>query len=345
MKYHGKYYPGRHEPIISEDLCDRVEAILAAHKLAGERDRKHSHYLKGSIFCGACGGRLTYSRNTGNGGTFEYFVCLGNQRHKCAERLDAVEAAIENHYRTIAATDDDRERVRTAVEQKLSEMTETSTQETERCKALLADLKIQERKLMEKDYRDEISAEPFSEESVRIRRERLDATAVVDRLNVHHGEIQDALALVLSIFRHDIHDLYLRATPTQRRFINQAIFKAIWLSQRGLPAKHAIRSDTRRQRGHPHRQSSHARTPQGPEKPSSRPQRGGIGSIGPWFHYCIYGGRNWAARKPGADDCGAAGSRVAKARKARSSPPVRGRAKPLDHPLETTTAHFDLLRH
>jgi hypothetical protein len=93
---------------------------------------------------------------------------------------------------------------------------------------------IQERKLMEKDYRDEISNELFSDESVRIRRERLDATVVADRLNVHHGEIQDALALVLSIFSHDIHDLYLRATPTQRRFINQAIFKALWISHEDI---------------------------------------------------------------------------------------------------------------
>jgi site-specific DNA recombinase len=233
VNYHGKYYPGRHEPIISEELFDRVQAVCAAHKLAGERDRKHQHYLKGSLFCGACGRQLTYSRNTGRGGTYEYFLCSANQRHECpqrAQRVDAVEAAIESHYRTIAITDADRERVRAAVEQKLSKMTETSATEIERCNKLLADLKTQERKLMEKDYRDEISAELFSEESTRIKRERLDATAIVARLNIHHETIQDALALVLAILSQDIHDLYLRATPTQRRFINQAIFEAIWIS-------------------------------------------------------------------------------------------------------------------
>lgn len=109
-------------------------------------------------------------------------------------------------------------------------MTETSAQEIERCNGLLADLKIQERKLMEKDYRDEISTELFSEESARIKRERASATAILARLNVHHDAIQDALALVLAILSRDIHDLYLRATPTQRRFINQAIFQAIWIS-------------------------------------------------------------------------------------------------------------------
>jgi hypothetical protein len=63
-----------------------VQAILAAHKLAGERDHKHSHYLKGSLHCGNCGRRLTYSRNKGRGGTYEYFICSANQRHECPQR-------------------------------------------------------------------------------------------------------------------------------------------------------------------------------------------------------------------------------------------------------------------
>ena len=237
VKYHGKHYPGRHKPIITEELFEQVQAVLAAHKLAGERDRKHQHYLKGSIFCGICGRQLTYSRNTGSGGTYEYFVCLGNQRRECAQRaqrVDAVEAAVENHYRTIDFTPADCKRVRATAEKRLVQMTEVSTQEIERCNALLADLKTQERKLMQKDYNDEISAELFREESARIKRERLDATAILKRLGVRHESIQDALALVLAILDHDLHDLYLRATPTQRRFINQAIFEAIWVSHEDI---------------------------------------------------------------------------------------------------------------
>ena len=234
VKYHGKHYPGRHDKIISEELFEQVQAVLAAHKLAGERDRKHQHYLKGSIFCGICGRQLTYSRNTGSGGTYEYFVCLGNQRRECAQRaqrVDAIEAAVEQHYRTIAFSPADCKRVRATAEKRLVQMTEVSTQEIERCNGLLDDLKTQERKLMEKDYRNEISAELFSEESARIKRERLDATAILKRLSVRHEEIQDALALVLAILDHD---LYLRATATQRRFINQAIFEAIWISHEDI---------------------------------------------------------------------------------------------------------------
>jgi hypothetical protein len=43
---------------------------------------------------------------------------------------------------------------------------------------------------MEKDYHDEISAELFSEESARIKRELMDATVIVARLSLHHDAIQ-----------------------------------------------------------------------------------------------------------------------------------------------------------
>ncbi len=71
----------------------------------------------------------------------------------------------------------------------------------------------------------------FSEESARLKRERLDATAIVDRLSADHGTIQDALALMLTILGRDVHDVYLRATSTQRRVITQGIFAGLWDSR------------------------------------------------------------------------------------------------------------------
>jgi hypothetical protein len=147
-----------------------------------------------------------------------------------------VEAAVENYYRTIAITPDESQRVKIAVEERLDALSETSIREIERCKELLANLKTQERKLLQKEYRDEVSPEMFSEESARLKRERLDATAtatataIVDRLSADHGTIQDALALMHTILGRDVHDLYLRATSTQRRVITQGIFAGLWIS-------------------------------------------------------------------------------------------------------------------
>jgi hypothetical protein len=55
------------------------------------------------------------------------------------------------------------------------------------------------------------------------------AEAIIARLNVRHEDLTEALNLMLGVFERDLHDLYLRANVTQRRLINQAIFKAIWV--------------------------------------------------------------------------------------------------------------------
>jgi hypothetical protein len=114
VTYRGKSYPGRHEPLISQELFDRVQAVLESHNHAGERDRTHQHYLKGTIRCGTCGCRLVYSQNKGNGGTYEYFVCPYYQRDECPH-VDIVESAIEEHYRGVAITEAEREEVRQAI--------------------------------------------------------------------------------------------------------------------------------------------------------------------------------------------------------------------------------------
>lgn len=232
VAYKGKVYPGRHEAIIIEELFDRVQEILKSHNLSGERDRKHQHYLKGTIFCDECGHRLVYSRHKGNGGTYEYFVCPYNQRRECANgyhRAETVEAKIEEHYKTITLTADERNRVVREVERRLAKLAATSEQELRRCNALLTDLKEQERKLMAKHYKDELSEEFFSEEATRIKRERSDAQAIIARLNIRHDELQQFLAMVLRLVSYDLHDLYLRAKPHVRRLMNQAIFEAIWV--------------------------------------------------------------------------------------------------------------------
>jgi site-specific DNA recombinase len=230
--YKGKVYPGRHEPLVSEELFEQVRAVLKAHAQSGERDRKHSHYLKGSIFCEHCNHRLTFSRNKGNGGFYEYFVCPLHQRRNCSQRyqrMEAVEAAVEEHYRTVGLSADERDRVMAAIEQHLAKLASTSKEELDRCQMVLAGLKGQERKLMAKHYADEISDELFHDEAARIKSERKDAEAIIARLTIRHEDLVAGLELALKLASSDLYDLYLRASPTVRRLMNQAIFEAIWV--------------------------------------------------------------------------------------------------------------------
>jgi site-specific DNA recombinase len=143
--------------LVSQELFDNVQAVLIAHRHSGERDRKHQHYLKGTIRCGTCGSQLVYSRNTGNGGTYEYFVCHKNQRGQCPQGYqpaDLVEAAIEAHYAGVPFSEAEREQVREAITADLSEKVATAQQEIERCEAVLEEVNVQERKLLHMHYAD-----------------------------------------------------------------------------------------------------------------------------------------------------------------------------------------------
>ncbi len=50
---------GIHEPLVSPAVFDRVQAILKLQERHDDRSRKHYHYLRGTLACGTCGGRLT----------------------------------------------------------------------------------------------------------------------------------------------------------------------------------------------------------------------------------------------------------------------------------------------
>jgi site-specific DNA recombinase len=129
VRYKGKLYKGRHTAVISEELFDRVQAVLEAHNKSGERDRRHQHYLKGTIRCGRCNHRLTYSLNRGNGGAYSYFICGPSQRRECDcgyMRMEDVEAKIEDHYRSIRLKPATRERVVALVEKRIAALAATS---------------------------------------------------------------------------------------------------------------------------------------------------------------------------------------------------------------------------
>jgi site-specific DNA recombinase len=57
VRFEGVWYEGRHPALIDTETFEQVQAIRSARAVAGDKPQKHPHYLKGSVFCGRCGGR------------------------------------------------------------------------------------------------------------------------------------------------------------------------------------------------------------------------------------------------------------------------------------------------
>lgn len=88
--YKGDEYEGRHEPLVTREIFERVQAVMEMRKGSGQRQRRHHHYLKGALWCGACHRagkerRIIYTRAKGNGGVYYYFFCRGRQEGDCSE--------------------------------------------------------------------------------------------------------------------------------------------------------------------------------------------------------------------------------------------------------------------
>jgi len=210
VAHNGKLYPGRHDALISEERFEQVQAVLKANNTAGERDRKHQHYLKGTVRCGHCDARLTYSRNKGNGGTYEYFVCAPGMKGICSggyRRAETIAGLVEDEYQAIKLRPDEHERIIRTIERRLARLAATSQQDRARCAGVLDGLKEQEKKLLRKHYADEVSDELFHEEAERIKSERADAQAIVERLSLRHGELRQFVSLTLKLVSYDLHDL------------------------------------------------------------------------------------------------------------------------------------------
>ena len=269
---------GRHEAIIDPAVFEKVQRTLAAHRLSGDRTKKHAHHLKGSIFCGCCGRRLVYGRHRGNGGVYEYFSCLSYQarRPSCGAGhlpVDAVERAIERYYRTIELTPAESEDVRRKLKEQVGVRLEVARKQSERHERKLRDLQNEQQKLLQLFYRDGVDEDVLQVEQQRIEAERTQARRWINSATHETEEAEMALDEALAIIQ-GCHATYLAADPELRRLMNQAIFTRLLVRADMLEGEEApVLGHIRRLRG--------SSTPARPNRPRNGqdPQFfGGLGS-------------------------------------------------------------------
>ena len=103
IRFQGAYLPGKHESLVDHETWQKVQDVLESH-LNGERIRNHPHFLKGTVYCGACGERLLvqYAKSRSGVG-YPYYSCAGRhgKRNDCKQRsilIEEVERQMEALY-------------------------------------------------------------------------------------------------------------------------------------------------------------------------------------------------------------------------------------------------------
>jgi site-specific DNA recombinase len=236
VTYQGELYKGRHEPLISEGLFERVQDVLAANARADVRNRKYPHYLKGAVFCGRChndgvDSRLFLQRAQGHGGEYFYFFCARKQQHLCDTRyvrMEDIEDAVEAHYRTVRFTPDFTASVRALLQETLDDHQSAAEVLRGQVKAQLATLDVREENLL-----DLVEQETGSKDKLRARLDKIMSERAKLEEKLAEGDLQldvgvQLLQAALELLRKP-YELYRQSGPKFRRTLNRAIFRKLYI--------------------------------------------------------------------------------------------------------------------
>ncbi|MGI8493621.1 MAG: recombinase family protein, partial [Acidimicrobiales bacterium] len=234
VTYKGVTYAGAHQPIVPTEVWYRVQTLLAAHNSAGDRRRRHDHYLQGTVYCGACGSRLMISNaRSARGPIYPYFVCAGRhaKRTNCtrpAILMGTVEQLVADHYKAIQIPPDVRRAMLGMLDEEFAALHASSEAERHQLTVERDRIQDQRRASLQAHYAGALPLDLLKEEQDRLAHKLDLVTARLEALDTTYEEarthLQECLALA-----GDCHSVYACGSDTTRRMANQAFFTRIYL--------------------------------------------------------------------------------------------------------------------
>lgn len=283
VAWNGKRYPGKHTRLIDEDTFDKVQEVLTAANIKGERPQKHAHYLRGTVVCDECLGRLLYGRHRSHSGRqYEYFCCnnrtVRRRKIQCSSGHSAVptvEKEVQVLYRTLRLNPEVQERIRAELRQELADRTGLIEREAERHERALKAIEAKQEKLVQLYYKDLVTEDVFAAEQTKLKTERRAAERLQSTATAQLDDVQAALDLALSRIQSP-YEVYSEGTEMERRILNRAIFEHIEVGEEGqitgtaLTPAYAALAAWKPSLGRPRRHQQGTGTKADPTRPCSR---------------------------------------------------------------------------
>ncbi|WP_370950380.1 recombinase family protein [Amycolatopsis sp. cg5] len=237
VPYRGIHYEGKHEALIEPDTWLAIQHILAAHNHTGEKDRKHTHYLRSTIYCSSCDGRLVYSENTGNGGTYVYFLCVKkktktNNCRRPAVRVERIEQGIADFYGRFQVTPEYAEEIRQGVRQEVAARRLEASHGLERAAKRKTQLTDERQKLLQAHYAGAVPQDLLGSEMQRLTRQLAEADGEIKAAKTATEGVEVTLERALTTASH-CEQAYLSAPDQVKRQINQGFFEKLYIGEDG----------------------------------------------------------------------------------------------------------------
>ena len=227
--FEGVEYPGLHEAIVDTELFDRVQRAIRARDFAGDRKRKHPHYLKGTLFCGQCGSKMSYlvAKNK-----YPYFYCLGRKKGQgCTQpyaEADKIEREVEKAYKDLEISPKQLKKIKDKMEKELIERENSAVLQRRTLTRKIDDLTNKRHKLIEAYYAEALTIDLMKIEQQRLINETKICEDRIRTLDAKAEKVTEALNLAISL-AGNCYKAYKNAKPENRRLFNQSFFEAIYV--------------------------------------------------------------------------------------------------------------------
>jgi site-specific DNA recombinase len=236
VRYRGVLYPGKHPALVDPETWQAVQDLLSARNLAGEKQREHPHYLKGSIYCGTCGARLivNHAKNR-HGSVYPYFVCLGRQqdKHSCSQRalrIELVETAVAAHYASVQLRAPELAAVRAFMEEELASVRLGAEQERKAQRQRQRQLEAEQQALLDAHLAEAVPLDLLKakQDTMTAKLETIRGRLVEIEADFARAESNLTRALA---FAGNCHAAYGEGSPTVRRQFNLAFFERLLIDE------------------------------------------------------------------------------------------------------------------
>jgi site-specific DNA recombinase len=236
VAYDGAEYRGRHKALVSEGTWQRVQVVLTARNLAGERQRHHPHYLIGSAYCGNCASRLLVDHaRSKSGRIYRYFVCAGRhqKRTDClfkATQIRHVEREVVTEYGNHGMTPDERAATEAWVTGAVKKACSEAIGEAKRLARRKQQLLLERDRLLRAHLAGAVPLDQLTKEQERISKELTYAEARLTQAEISEERIARHLSACLDLLV-DVQGLYRKLGKPDRRILNQALFTRLEVTE------------------------------------------------------------------------------------------------------------------
>ena len=240
-----------HEPIISRDQFDRVQALLdqtTKHKSNRTQSRGRAYILRGLVRCG-CGAVMTPKSATGRNGKFHYYECTRKNhlgRTECDARgipAEPLEEAVAARVAEIGTCDEARMQIVTEALKLIDTNSHEAEKESESVRHRLTTVKAEIGKLVSvlKNTGTQVF-ESIRDEMTKLESEKRDLEAELHELQEMKTPLDQVTSLAKTFIENwqGLGDLLRVITGDERRTVLEQFVEVIQMT----PAAHDAKKGT-----------------------------------------------------------------------------------------------------